>query len=445
METTRRAADIRSIEEELIRTRCFYYIRVGYDRRRMELLPHNRIGGGRSRLEQTWHVREEDGRVVLCIAGDEGITCALTQQADGSWHGQWRVYECMAVQLAPAIGDGKWMHVEADALAEPIDAVYLWVDGSDPGFQQSMRRASVAHGLASGDERLATRRFRDIAELKYSLRSLEAYAPWIRHVYIVTNGQVPAWLNVREPRMSLVTHEMLFPERTHLPTFNSHAIEVHLHRVPGLSRRFLYLNDDIFFGGPVSPADFLTADGVQKIYLECWDLPVDLYAGPAHDRAFAYTQVLLNRVVPPRGLRRAVAHTPQMYDRELIEEIEAIWPREMEETSAHPFRTPRDFVFWVLYNHFALESEKHCPAHRAVTVYDNSDEYGFIMLHRHIPKLVDALDQAMFQRPKFLCVNDDLDDSEEAEVGLSLCKEFLERYFPSPSRFELADGTDRPA
>jgi hypothetical protein len=27
-------------------------------------------------------------------------------------------------------------------------------------------------------------------ELRYSLRSLEMYMPWFRHVYIVTNGQV---------------------------------------------------------------------------------------------------------------------------------------------------------------------------------------------------------------------------------------------------------------
>ena len=33
-------------------------------------------------------------------------------------------------------------------------------------------------------------RFRDNDELRYSLRSLEQHAPWLRHIYIVTNGQV---------------------------------------------------------------------------------------------------------------------------------------------------------------------------------------------------------------------------------------------------------------
>ena len=36
-------------------------------------------------------------------------------------------------------------------------------------------------------------RFRDNDELRYSLRSLEQHAPWLRHIYIVTNGQVCAF------------------------------------------------------------------------------------------------------------------------------------------------------------------------------------------------------------------------------------------------------------
>ena len=42
----------------------------------------------------------------------------------------------------------------------------------------------------SAQDESHVRRFRDNDELKYSLRGLEMYAPWIRNVYIVTNGQV---------------------------------------------------------------------------------------------------------------------------------------------------------------------------------------------------------------------------------------------------------------
>ena len=96
----------------------------------------------------------------------------------------------------------------------------------------------------------------DNNELRYSLRSLEKYAPWIRKVYVVTNGQVPQWLNKKHPKVNLVQHKDIFPNSSHLPTFSSSAIECHLHRIPGLSRFFLYLNDDIIINQPISPFDF---------------------------------------------------------------------------------------------------------------------------------------------------------------------------------------------
>jgi hypothetical protein len=38
-------------------------------------------------------------------------------------------------------------------------------------------------------------------ELRYSLRSVEKYAPWVRNIYIVTNGQIPYWLDLSHPRI----------------------------------------------------------------------------------------------------------------------------------------------------------------------------------------------------------------------------------------------------
>jgi len=40
----------------------------------------------------------------------------------------------------------------------------------------------------------------------------------------------------------------IFPRKDDLPTFNSAAIECHLHRIPGLSENFLYFNDDFLLG-----------------------------------------------------------------------------------------------------------------------------------------------------------------------------------------------------
>ncbi|XP_030385915.1 N-acetylglucosamine-1-phosphotransferase subunits alpha/beta [Scaptodrosophila lebanonensis] len=150
-----------------------------------------------------------------------------------------------------------------DKSCMPIDVVYTWVNGSEPQFIASIRRY---------DPNYDPTRFDDKNELRYSLRSLEMHANWVRHVYIVTNGQIPNWLDLTYERVTVVPHEVLAPNPDQLPTFSSAAIETFLHRIPKLSKRFLYLNDDIFLGAPLYPEDLYTeAEGV-RVY-QAWMVP----------------------------------------------------------------------------------------------------------------------------------------------------------------------------
>ncbi|KAG2383222.1 hypothetical protein C9374_004559 [Naegleria lovaniensis] len=115
-------------------------------------------------------------------------------------------------------------------------------------------------------------RFRDNDELKFSLRSLERFAPWVRNIYIVTNGQVPNWLNVKNPKIKIVKHSDIYRDASHLPVFSSPSIESHIHRIPGLSKKFIYLNDDVMFGNNVYPEDFYSHSTGQRVFLS-WEVP----------------------------------------------------------------------------------------------------------------------------------------------------------------------------
>lgn len=147
----------------------------------------------------------------------------------------------------------------------PIDVVYTWVNGSDTIFLDNLNRY-----VSLMDVNAAASRFSDKDELRYSLRSLEMYAPWIRHVYIVTNGQIPSWLDMDNSRVTLVTHDDIFTDTNDLPTFSSPAIESHIHRIAGLSDKFIYFNDDVMLGAEVWPEDFITHAEGQKVYLAWW-------------------------------------------------------------------------------------------------------------------------------------------------------------------------------
>lgn len=122
---------------------------------------------------------------------------------------------------------------------EGIDAVITWVDMKDPLWIEMYQDEF--------NETIDTFRFRDNNEMLYALRSLELYAPFIRNVYIVTNTRVPAWLNTSHPKIQIVQHLEIFENKSCLPVFNSHSIEVNIHRIPSLSRHFIYLNDDFLF------------------------------------------------------------------------------------------------------------------------------------------------------------------------------------------------------
>ena len=106
----------------------------------------------------------------------------------------------------------------------------------------------------------------------YSLRSVWKYAPWVRNIFIITNGQVPHWLNLDNPKIKLITHQDIYKNVSHLPVFASPTIEANIHRIPGLSRRFIYLNDDVMFGNYIYPDDFWKLDGTQYFY-PSWEVP----------------------------------------------------------------------------------------------------------------------------------------------------------------------------
>lgn len=151
-----------------------------------------------------------------------------------------------------------------------IDLVYLWVDGSDPAFcaerDKWLKKWLEEHKSKAARENIPSR-WRDNDELRHSLRSAAKYVPWINHVYIVTFNLTPAWLNIDNPKVSIISHSQIIPQK-YLPTFNPNVIEACIPFISGLSEHFLYANDDMYFNLPLSPSDFFDADGNPIVYVK---------------------------------------------------------------------------------------------------------------------------------------------------------------------------------
>lgn len=135
-----------------------------------------------------------------------------------------------------------------------IDFVVTWLDSSDPEWQKEYSK------YRNEKYQEDTARFRNWDIFKYWFRSVEKYAPWVNRVFLVTNGKFPDWINQNNPKLVMVKHSDYIPMEL-LPTFNSHTIELYMHKIPGLSEHFVYFNDDFYINAPITP-DYYFKEGL---------------------------------------------------------------------------------------------------------------------------------------------------------------------------------------
>lgn len=141
-----------------------------------------------------------------------------------------------------------------------IDFVMIWVDGNDLEWRKSK------HAYSGDEEKFNINdvRYRDWDMIHYWFRGIEKFAPWVRKVHFVTCGHVPQWLQLEHPKLHFVKHSDYIAAE-YLPTFSGHPIELNLHRIEGLSEKFVYFNDDMFLIAPVKEEDFFL-NGLPRGY-----------------------------------------------------------------------------------------------------------------------------------------------------------------------------------
>lgn len=251
-----------------------------------------------------------------------------------------------------------------------IDFVIPWVDGSDSQWLKEKQKYSCN---TSADASVA--RYRDWDLLRYWFRGVEKFAPWVNKIHFITYGHIPNWLNTEHNKLNIVLHEDYIPNK-YLPTFSANTIELNLHRIMGLSEKFVYFNDDFFLIAPVIKSDFFKGE-----------LPVDTAALTAH--CFKYSYIgshfaisdvgLINdefdfRGIIKRDLRKWLSikygfrlslqtlclmlaprfpgfwqhHLPQPYSKKTFAEVWERFPEELDETCIHKFRSRYDVNQWLI-------------------------------------------------------------------------------------------------
>ena len=306
-----------------------------------------------------------------------------------------------------------------------IDLVYLWVDGNDPEW---LARRSAFTGVKPADkEENCKGRYANNDELLYNLRAVDKYAPWVHHIFIVTDGQTPAWLDTSNPKVTIVNQNDLIPEISR-PCYNSSLIEHFLYRIPGLSEYFLYANDDMFLNKPVTPETFFTADGLPI---------VRLIHARLRDFYLAFRKKVLG--VPYKSYMQSIRNSAAMVKRQYgvyysgkpHHNIDAyiksdnritgeVFEKEISTVLENHMRKPND-IQRILYSYAALARG------RGVLQYvTQRTSFRFLIYRNHYGKL-------RRYDPLFFCMN----DSEYAtDADRQKVTGFLARRFPEKSQFE---------
>ena len=307
-----------------------------------------------------------------------------------------------------------------------IDMVFSWVDGTSSEFQRARAQRMEAYIVGDGDDSDA--RFRQIDELKYALRSVYLFAPWVRRIFIATDSPTPAWL-ADHPRVTVVRSEEFFTDLDVLPTHNSHAVESQLHRIEGLSEHFIYSNDDMFFGRPVRPDMFFSPGGITKFIEATTRIGL---GEPNAERSGFENAARVNRALLQRRFGRITTrhleHAATPLRRSVMAQLEQEFPEDFARTAASAFRSSSDIsVTNSLYHYYALMTG------RAVVQTEASVRY----VETTLANAAEEMDGILKHRDyDFFCLNDGSRPEISVVKRTRNVRVFLERYFSIPAVWE---------
>ena len=282
----------------------------------------------------------------------------------------------------------------------PIDLVYLWYAKKDPPPGVEKCRAS------------------DNGELYWSLKSVDRFAPWFRKIFVLVNDgtEIPDWLS-SHPRVVVLEHHQ-FIEPWALPLYNTAAIEMWLDRVPGLSERFVYGNDDYFFGRAVSPQDFFDERG-RIVY---WHFPngnLRDMTGSNYFDMLRYSRRILGtseQCMPHHNFQGCLKSEMTAFKRQ--------YPVETKASAGQRYRVGDQFCFDAIALYQVLKGRGVMkPSHGLVRLRRMLGLPAYGSIYAAIEDRA-GLDWLALNHPKMFCLNDNEKCTDEDRANVAI---FLER------------------
>jgi len=313
---------------------------------------------------------------------------------------------------------------EKPEFCSSVDVVYTWVNGSDPAHRELLKK----YGRGGWDGG-----YRDYGVIKYSARSIAKFMPWVRNIIIITNGQIPNWVDTSSPRLRIITHDQIFDDPTNLPTFNSNAIEANIRNIPGLAPCLLYLNDDMFLAAPLSKDTFFDREGHLKLPMSKGFIApmVEKMKHNTWHQLMGHSNDVLNSYYYPNAVEPVKhaypAHVCYFMRRDILELIGKRWHDDIAATSAHRFRQSDDTQTPFMAANVALEEfgakKQNLPGLYGTWTTDKEKN--------------DAFWKKVWGKTNIcVCMNDNLDNTPEGYSEIDRLQRLFEEKLPEKSFIE---------
>lgn len=332
-------------------------------------------------------------------------------------------------------------------IQEKLDIVITWVDGSDPKWIEEFNTYAPDHLKKNVGNDC---RYRDWGLFQYWFRGIEKFCPWVNKIHLITWGHLPSWLNTNHPKLNIVNHKD-YIDPQYLPTFNSNPIELSIHKIKGLSDRFILFNDDFYIIAPTPSTRFfrngLPVDQPRISAL----VPVEEFAHTKVNnmslinRKFWKAEVLKNHwwkwfsrgfnifhlitfLKGPYFTEIKPSHLPQPYLKSSWYTAWALWESALHKTSLNKFRDITDCNHWLIRD-YQLVTGQFSP-YRI-----DSDSYYRNVIPTRIPEIEDIIRN---QKVKILCINDCARTyTKDFDKHLKIIRDAMDSIMPDKSEFEL--------
>lgn len=295
----------------------------------------------------------------------------------------------------------------------------------DPKWRHDYLAATGS--FCDGHSTICSPRFRTWGTEELLVSCIRKNLPWIRtiHIILARESQVQPWMEGylaakpqdTLPGVRIVFHKDFMPKEV-LPTFNSRAIEMYLHRIPDLADYFLYGNDDMYPIAPMPEEDFFRVATESQHAGQV--LPCLHYTHKTFNPSKAFHQACMN------GLNFVAADFGKHFDdywlrmgHNVVPILKATcemfwnrWPKKMQ-ASVTPFRQTQNYNQYI-YSWWQILSGQYID-HRAPRTYISVDAG------------INDIIQAIRTADGLLCINDNNEVDDITNLAAAVRNEIQKR------------------